>query len=32
MTNAERCDRELAYIADSHTLGEMVECKKNLKK
>ncbi|MBQ1490372.1 MAG: sugar O-acetyltransferase [Blautia sp.] len=32
MTNAERRDKELAYVADSEVFGEMVECKKKLKK
>lgn len=32
MTNSERRDRELAYIADAETFGEMAECQKKLKK
>lgn len=31
MTNSERRDREMAYIADTVVFGEMVDCKKKLK-
>lgn len=32
MTNTERRDKGLAYIADADTFKEMAECQKKLKK